>query len=106
MLHDRRHKVDIVPQPFAFKAVERPDLQVGGFAPRRRPGDELGDHRVLKDRPLAPFIDPFVDPPSFDPAPPLVLAILVPSRHPRLSPPPPPPPPQHPPLGSLLLPHI
>ena len=56
VLHDRREEIDVVADPGQFEPVERCDLCIDrGFA-GRRPGDELGDHRVVEDRHFAAFL--------------------------------------------------
>jgi hypothetical protein len=61
MLHDRGEEIDVVARPLDFERVERCDLQVDRLVAGRRPGDELGDHRVIEHRHLAALAHAVVD---------------------------------------------
>ncbi len=68
MLHDGADEIDIMAEAFDFEAVERGDLQVGGFVAGLAPGDQLGDHRVVEHGDLAAFGYAIVDADAVDAA--------------------------------------
>ena len=61
MLHNRRQKIEIMPDALDLELIEREDLLVDGLDPRRRVGDQLGNHRIVEDRDFAAFGDAVVD---------------------------------------------
>ncbi len=61
VLHQRGEEIDIVADAVDHELVERIDLRVDRFEPRRRPGDQLGDHRVVEHADLAAVGNAVVD---------------------------------------------
>ena len=61
VLHQRGEEIDIVADAVDHELVERLRLRVDRLHSRRRPGDQLGDHRVVKHADLAPVGDAVVD---------------------------------------------
>ena len=61
MLHQRRQEIDIVGDAVDHELVERVHLRVDRRLARRRPRDQLGDHRVVEHADLAPVRDAVVD---------------------------------------------
>ena len=57
LLHHRRKERQIVADALDLEAVERLRHGVDGLQPGRRPGAELGDHRIVEDRNLAALED-------------------------------------------------
>ena len=51
----------LLPEPLDLERVERRDLRVDRLLARRRPGDQLGDHRVVEHRDLAALGDAVID---------------------------------------------
>ena len=54
-------KSTLWPIPSICEGVERRDLPVDRLLAGRRPGDQLGDHRIVEDRDLAALGDAVVD---------------------------------------------
>ena len=63
-LHQRRQEIDIVADAVDLKRVQRGDLRVDRRIAGRRPGDQLGDHRVVEHADLAAVCNAVVDPDS------------------------------------------
>ena len=61
VLHQRGEEIDIVADAVDHELVERGDLRVDRRFARRRPGDQLGDHRVVEHADLAAVGDAVVD---------------------------------------------
>ena len=61
VLHQRREEIDIVADAVDHERVERGDLRVDRRLAGRRPGDQLGDHRVVEHAELAAVDDAVVD---------------------------------------------
>ena len=61
VLHQRGEEIDVVADAVDLERVERRDLRVDRRFAGRRPGDQLGDHRVVEHRHLAAFEHAVVD---------------------------------------------
>ena len=57
----RGEEIDIVADAVDHELVERGDLLVDRSFARRRPGDQLGDHRIVEHADLAAIGDAIVD---------------------------------------------
>ena len=57
MRHQRRQERDVVADALDREGVEGPGLRVDRLQPRRRVGDQLGDHGIVVDRDLAALVD-------------------------------------------------
>ncbi len=62
VIHHRRQERQVVADAFDLEAVERHAHVLDRLFPGRRPGAELGDHRVVVHRDLAAFEDAGVVP--------------------------------------------
>ncbi len=69
VLHQRGEEIDIVADAVDHELVERVDLRVDRRFARRRPGDQLGDHRVVEHADLAAVGDSVVDADAHVPLP-------------------------------------
>ncbi len=61
VLHQRGEEIDIVADAVDHELVERVDLRVDRRLAGRRPGDQLGDHRVVEHRHFAALEHAVVD---------------------------------------------
>jgi hypothetical protein len=57
LCHHGREERDVVADALVFELVERLLHEANGGVARRRPGAELGDHRIVEGRDLSAFID-------------------------------------------------
>ena len=60
LVHHRRQERDVVAQALDVEVLQRPAHAGDGPGPSRRPGTELGDHRVVVHRDLVAFAHPGV----------------------------------------------
>ena len=61
MFDQRRKKADVVRHAADVKLVQRVAQVGNGFVASCAMRDQLGDHRIVMDRDLAPFVDACID---------------------------------------------